>query len=165
MAELTMERIIAGVIDVIAVTAITWIVNTLLYQVIVATNAYHLFNHIYIILSIIIMLYFTTLEGIKGQTIGKEMMGLIVVRKDGRPINVIIAFIRNITKILWIPIVLDWLIARIVCRSDLRLLDKLTQTIVIPEKSYVPPNQRQRQRPPTMQRNIRLEDFREIKYQ
>ena len=82
--------------------------------------------------------------------------------KNGNPVNPLIAFIRNLTKIFWIPVVLDWLIARIVCKSDLRLLDKLTSTIVIPEDGYIPPQQKQRN--PKIQRTIKLEDFRDVEY-
>lgn len=165
MAKVADKRIIAFVIDIITVTALTWIINTLLYQVVTTTNTYYIFNHIYIILNIIIMLYFTILESFKGQTIGKEIMGIKVVKKDGNPINPLIAFIRNLTKIFWIPIVFDWLIACVLCPKDLRLLDKLTGTIVIPEEGYVPPQQRERQKPHNMERRIRLEDFRDIEYQ
>ena len=162
MTKIADQRLMAGIVDIIAVTALTWIINTLLYQVLAMNNAYDLFNHIYLILNIIIMLYFTILEGFKGQTIGKEMMGIKVVMKNGNPVNPLIAFIRNLTKIFWIPVVLDWLIARIVCKSDLRLLDKLTSTIVIPEDGYIPPQQKQRN--PKIQRTIKLEDFRDVEY-
>lgn len=165
MVKVADKRIIAFVIDIVAVTALTWIINTLLYYVLAKTNSYDLFNHIYITLNIIIILYFTVLEGFTGQTIGKEMVGIKVVRKTGESVNIVLAFIRNLSKIFWIPIVLDWLIACFLCPKDLRVLDKLTGTIVIPNDGSVPPQQKERQPPHNMERRIRLEDFRDIEYQ
>ncbi len=156
------KRIIAGIMDIIAVTALIWIINTLLYQLIALSNAYSIFNHSYIILSIVIIIYFTVSEGIKGQTIGKEMMHIKVVSKTGNSINVFTAFIRNLSKICWIPVILDWSLARIISNSDLRLLDKLTKTTVIPEDGYVTLSQKERNS--EIQNDITLKDFENIEY-
>jgi len=49
---------------------------------------------------IIFLVYFTYLEGSKGQTIGKMITKIKVVREDGKPIDMNQAFTRNILRII-----------------------------------------------------------------
>lgn len=81
---------------------------------------------------IIIIGYFTYLEGSRGQTIGKMITKIKVVREDGQPIDMNQAFIRNILRIIdglfvyLIGAVLIW-------RSDKkqRLGDSIAKTVVV----------------------------------
>lgn len=85
------------------------------------------------ILSFIIWLaYYTYLEGTRGQTIGKMVTKIKVVREDGGKIDMNQAFIRNILRII------DGLIAYLVgailiWRSDKkqRLGDSVAKTVVV----------------------------------
>jgi len=81
---------------------------------------------------IITIAYFTYLEGSKGQTIGKMITKIKVVREDGRPIDMSQAFIRNILRLI------DGLIAYLIgailiWRSDKkqRLGDRIAKTVVV----------------------------------
>lgn len=76
--------------------------------------------------------YYTYLEGTRGQTIGKMITKIKVVREDGRPIDMEQAFKRNILRVIdgffvyLIGAVLIW-------RSDKqqRLGDTLAKTVVV----------------------------------
>lgn len=59
------------------------------------------------IIPLIIVLYFVLAEGLYGRTIGKEIMGLRVERVDGKRMDLWSAFIRNISKIYILLLILD----------------------------------------------------------
>lgn len=76
--------------------------------------------------------YYTYLEGSRGQTIGKMITKIKVVREDGKPIDMNQAFKRNILRI--IDGLFAYLIAAIlIWRSDKkqRLGDSIAKTVVI----------------------------------
>lgn len=83
-----------------------------------------------------LLLYFTLAEGLWGATVGKQVMGLRVVRADGSPVSLFDSFIRNVLRFLWfVPVVgiafllLDlWLIHR--GEMDQRIGDRGAETIV-----------------------------------
>ncbi len=81
---------------------------------------------------IIYIAYFTYLEGSRGQTIGKMITKIKVVREDGKPIDMNQAFTRNILRII------DGLIvylvgAILIWRSNKkqRLGDNIAKTVVV----------------------------------
>jgi uncharacterized RDD family membrane protein YckC len=76
--------------------------------------------------------YYTYLEGLQGQTIGKMITKIKVVREDGKPIDMNQAFTRNILRII------DGLIvylvgAILIWRSNKkqRLGDSIAKTVVV----------------------------------
>ena len=76
--------------------------------------------------------YYTYLEGTRGQTIGKMMIKIKVVKEDGNPIDMNQAFTRNILRI--IDGFLVYLIGAIlIWRSDKkqRLGDMIAKTVVV----------------------------------
>ncbi|MDD4653414.1 MAG: RDD family protein [Methanothrix sp.] len=76
--------------------------------------------------------YYTYLEGTKGQTIGKMITKIKVVREDGTPIDMEQAFKRNILRV--IDGLFAYLIGAIlIWRSDKqqRLGDSVAKTVVI----------------------------------
>ena len=76
--------------------------------------------------------YFTLLEGSKGQTVGKMITKIKVVREDGSPIDMSQAFTRNILRI--IDGLFAYLIGAIlIWRSDKqqRLGDSVARTVVV----------------------------------
>ncbi len=78
------------------------------------------------------MLYFTVLEKTKGSSVGKSLMYLRVLSRNGYRISWLQAVIRNLTKIFWFPIIFDWAIGRILKRND-RILGYFTKTVVVNE--------------------------------
>jgi uncharacterized RDD family membrane protein YckC len=76
--------------------------------------------------------YYTYLEGSRGQTIGKMITKIKVVREDGSPIDMNQAFTRNILRI--IDGIIAYLIGAIlIWRSDKkqRLGDSVARTVVV----------------------------------
>ena len=84
------------------------------------------------VVPILILAYFIFLEKTKGSTVGKSLMYLRVISKNGRSISWLQAVIRNLTKIFWFPIIFDWALGRVVRRND-RLFAIFTKTIVVNE--------------------------------
>ncbi|MBQ9026537.1 MAG: RDD family protein, partial [Methanobrevibacter sp.] len=72
------------------------------------------------------------LEKVKGATVGKALMYLRVISRNGYPISWPQAIVRNLTKIYWFPIIFDWAIGNIFRRED-RLFGLFTKTIVVNE--------------------------------
>lgn len=87
----------------------------------------------YSILGFIIYIgYYTLLEGSRGQTIGKMITRIKVVREDGRPIDMGTAFIRNILRVI------DGLILYVIgalliwtSPKKQRLGDRVAKTVVV----------------------------------
>src|SRR5512139_2077353 len=76
--------------------------------------------------------YYTYLEGTRGQTIGKMITKIKVVREDGSPIDMNQAFTRNILRV--IDGLFAYLIGAIlIWRSDKqqRLGDSIAKTVVV----------------------------------
>lgn len=59
---------------------------------------------------ILSVLYFAVLESWYGWTLGKRIMGLETVKTGGTKPSLDVAFIRNISKIYWIIVLLDVII-------------------------------------------------------
>ena len=59
------------------------------------------------LIPIFVFLYFLLAEGLFGRTLGKEIMGLRVERVDGKPMDLRSSFIRNISKIHWLLLLID----------------------------------------------------------
>jgi uncharacterized RDD family membrane protein YckC/DNA-binding transcriptional ArsR family regulator len=84
----------------------------------------------------LLWLYSTLLEGFNGQSIGKRVMGLKVVRTDGKKMSYDHAAIRNFGKILPIlPFDLFIGIWRIPDKTFMRYFDKFAGTTVIDLRS------------------------------
>lgn len=87
----------------------------------------------YNILGFIIYIgYYTLLEGSRGQTIGKMVTRIKVVREDGRPIDMGAAFIRNILRV--IDALIFYIIGAILIWTSpkkQRLGDRVAKTVVV----------------------------------
>lgn len=132
MASLFTRRVLAYVIDFFVVSAFMWIVSYLLSIFINPYSSFQIYTYFPYVVPILIMVYFILLEKIKGATVGKSLMYLRVISKNGRRISWIQAVVRNLSKIFWFPIIFDWAIGRILSRND-RLLGLFTKTVVVNE--------------------------------
>jgi uncharacterized RDD family membrane protein YckC len=122
-------RFISFLIDTIVLGVLIGFIGSILGFSVVSQTAGWGFG----LLSFIIFLaYFTYLEGSKGQTIGKMVTKIKVIREDGGKINMNQAFTRNILRV--IDGLLAYLIGAIlIWRSDKkqRLGDNIAKTVVI----------------------------------
>jgi len=103
------KRIIAIVIDSIIVGIATIIVFIAVFFPLFLANPVWFFNWLSFpfAMGLIYVLYFTITESSYGCTIGKGIVGLTVVAVDGGRPSFEEAFVRNISKIYWILLILD----------------------------------------------------------
>ncbi len=119
----------ALIIDAIIVTLFTALINNLLYILFTLLNLPSLLSiYSYVILIVVTMAYFTIFEAKTNKTIGKKMLHLYVSDVEGY-MSYKKAFIRNLTKLYWIPLIFDIIIGKILNYPS-RLFDKLAGTDV-----------------------------------
>jgi uncharacterized RDD family membrane protein YckC len=133
-------RIIALIIDSIIIGVITWILATIILIPLLLTGTLYTFwlGYGYTLLfplfvGILEVLYFAILEVAWGATIGKRLMGLTVQMTNGNKITIDKALIRNISKIYWPLLLLDWIIALVTQGADRRqkYTDRIAGTTVV----------------------------------
>ncbi|MCP8317065.1 MAG: RDD family protein, partial [archaeon] len=133
------RRIIALVIDSIIVGAGAWILTAILFLPILFSAGWPSFwaspwswLQFPFVMGLIYILYFTITESAYSYTLGKRIMGLRVITLKGEIPNFEKAFIRNISKIYWILLLLD-VIGGLATRGDPRqkYSDRIADTLVI----------------------------------
>lgn len=80
---------------------------------------------------LVILAYFILAEGFYSRTIGKEIMGLRVARLDGRPVDIGASFLRNISKVHFILLIVDT-VAGLAMRGEptQKFSDRIAGTVV-----------------------------------
>lgn len=132
MASVFTRRVIAYIIDFFVVSAFMWIVSYLLSIFINPYGSFQIYMYFPYVVPFLILLYFAVLEKNKSSTVGKSLMYLRVISRNGYNISWVQAIVRNLTKIFWVPIIFDWAFGKIFKRND-RLLGLFTKTIVVNE--------------------------------
>lgn len=124
------RRIVAIIIDAIIIWVIWWVFS-LIVSFGTIFHGYGYWLGIGFFHGIIWFLYSAILEGIREATIGKMVLNLRVVSNEG-PFDMAKAFIRNISKIFWVFLLLDWIVG-FVTEGDprQRFLDRIGNTTVI----------------------------------
>lgn len=135
MATVFTRRVIAYFIDFFVVSAFMWIISFLLSIFINPYGTFQPYNYLGYVVPIIGLIYFVYLEKTKQATVGKSLMYLQVVSRNGYPITWIQAIVRNLTKIFWFPIIFDWVLGKIFKSND-RLFGTFTKTMVVNEIQY-----------------------------
>jgi uncharacterized RDD family membrane protein YckC/DNA-binding transcriptional ArsR family regulator len=134
------NRAFAFVIDFALILAITMAI-TFVPEVLSLSVADFLSNGISALLFItigLLWLYSTLLEGFNGQSIGKRVIGLKVVRTDGKKMSYDHAAVRNFGKVLPLlpfDLLIGW---RIKNTAFMRYFDKFAGTTVIDLRSHFP---------------------------
>ncbi len=108
-----------------------WIVSYLLSVFINPYGSFQIYTYFPYVVPVLILVYFIVLEKSKGATIGKSLMYLRVISRNGHRISWIQAVVRNLTKIFWFPIIFDWAIGKLL--SNDRIFGVFTKTIVVNE--------------------------------
>jgi len=130
MQNLWGKRFTALIIDAFVISLIIWILSALIYPLIGLVGGFGILNYWPILTVLIITGYFTYLEGNYSTTFGKTLMKIRVV-SDKDKLNYQKAFIRNLSKILWIPLIIDLIAGYAAGGSKIRYLDKIAGTDVI----------------------------------
>ena len=129
MQNLWGKRFAALIIDFLVVILIIWVFSAIIYPLIAAANIFGILNYWLILTAVIVMAYFTYFEGKLHTTPGKNVMKIEVVVDEGE-MNYQKAFIRNLSKILGIPLILDIIVDYVAGNSKLRYLDEVAGTDV-----------------------------------
>ncbi|MGH2639906.1 MAG: RDD family protein [Rhabdochlamydiaceae bacterium] len=136
------RRVIAYIIDWIIVSIAAAILGLIAVGLLVGLSAFTATNFFFPfggigfgilgISALLFLLYFTVMEGTYQRTVGKSFLGLRVSTVDGGPIDMGQAFIRNISKIYWLLLLLDLIGGFFLnVRPGQRYLDKVANTIVV----------------------------------
>jgi uncharacterized RDD family membrane protein YckC len=129
------KRTYAYLMDFILMLAVV-LVPTLLNALTLFTgdSVYSGFNMMFFIALVLLWGYSTLLEGFRGQTLGKRVMGLQVVRIDGKNLFYDYAAVRNFGKAFLLPF--DVFIGlRLNDKRFIRYFDKFSGTTVIDLKT------------------------------
>jgi uncharacterized RDD family membrane protein YckC len=88
------------------------------------------------LLGILEILYFVFMEVSYGATLGKKVLGLQVQMVNGSKVTFDKAFIRNISKIYWLFLLIDWILAIAIAGHDQRqkYTDRIAGTTVVSVK-------------------------------
>lgn len=132
------KRAYAYIIDFFVVSAFMWILAYIAYFFINYFNIFGVYQYAIFLLPFIILVYFTLMEGSIGATVGKRLMFIQVVtpvrgyRYRYTRISYAQAFVRSLSKIFWLPIILDILLGKL--SGNVRILDRISRTIVVEER-------------------------------
>jgi uncharacterized RDD family membrane protein YckC len=133
-------RLVALIIDSIILGIVAWILLAILFVPLLFSGALYSFwlgfgNFLILpfITGILEVLYFAFFEVYMGATIGKKILGLQVQLVNGGKVTFDKAFIRNISKIYWILLLLDWIVAVVTPGPDQRqkYSDRIAGTTVV----------------------------------
>lgn len=139
------KRIIAAIIDGVIIGVIAWIIISMFFY------GWGFWGGS-LIFGVLWLLYFTFMEGTRGATIGKQLLHLKVVSTSGN-MDISKAFIRNISKIFWILLLIDIAVG-FATEGDRRqrFLDRYANTVVVKEGEsppYMPPSLPPQSYPPS----------------
>jgi len=133
------RRLVAFIIDSVIVSICTWIIAAIItipFILIAATTGlprymYDPFTFPFFA-GILSVLYFTLLETYYGWTFGKRIMNLKTTKLDGQKPPLDLAFIRNISKIYWVLILIDTVIG-LATPGDIhqKVTDRIAGTTVV----------------------------------
>ena len=140
-------RLIALVIDSIITGIIGYIIYIILLPILFTSTTIFGITYLNVpwyagvfllpfIYGIILVLYSAFLEvSWGGMTLGKKLLGLQVQTSSGGKVTFDKAFIRNISKIYWLFLFLDWLLGIVTPGNKLqKYTDRIAGTVVVQTK-------------------------------
>ncbi|MBM4240202.1 MAG: RDD family protein [Euryarchaeota archaeon] len=130
MKYLWLKRLASLIIDAVILTALMWLISALIYPLIIVTNSFILFRYWLLLAGLIIIVYFTYLEGKYATTVGKSVLKIKVTALEGK-MGYKKAFIRNLSKIYWFPLIVDFLVGIFAAGPDQRTMDRIAKTLVV----------------------------------
>lgn len=111
-------------------TLILWLLSAVIFPLLLLTNTFYIFNYWLLLAALIIIGYFTYTEGKWRETPGKRLIRIKVTALEGE-MDYRKAFIRNLSKIYWLPLLFDVFIGWIIGDTKRRFLDKIANTVVV----------------------------------
>ena len=83
------------------------------------------------LIPLVILAYFILADWLFGRTLGKQVMGLKVAKKDGKPVDLWTSIVRNISKINFVLLILD-VAAGLAMRGDTsqKFSDRYAGTVI-----------------------------------
>jgi uncharacterized RDD family membrane protein YckC len=124
------QRFAALLVDIIIITLFMWIISSIIFMLLAGVGIFSFLNYWIFIGAILIIVYFTYMEGKTSSTFGKRLFKLRVEAVKGS-MSYKKAFIRNLSKILWLPLILDVILGFLMGDSNDRFLDKVSETYVV----------------------------------
>lgn len=124
------RRFAALMVDIIILTLFMYIVSSIIFLLFAKLGSFSVLNYWILIGAIIIIVYFTYMEGKTSSTLGKRLLKLRVMAVQG-DMNYKKAFIRSLSKILYLPLIVDVLLGFLFGDSNDRILDKASRTYVV----------------------------------
>ncbi|MDA4128751.1 MAG: RDD family protein [Thaumarchaeota archaeon] len=111
LQELWIRRVIAFVIDAIIIGLAVGILYALLFfSTAFAFNSFGFLEFGFLfpgLTSVLLFFYFTLLDFVNGRTFGKMVLELRVITTDGTKLDLARSFLRNVSKLYWLLLVLD----------------------------------------------------------
>ena len=130
MENLWGRRFVALIVDIIILTLFMYIMTAVIFLLFAGVGIFSVLNYWIFMAAIIIIVYFTFMEGKTNSTLGKNLLKLQVMTFNGN-MGYKKAFIRSLSKILYVPLIVDVLLGFIFGDSNDRILDKISDTYVV----------------------------------
>jgi uncharacterized RDD family membrane protein YckC len=133
-------RLVAFIIDSIIIGIVAGIIYFFVIGSLLASGSWLLWWGSYLVLPFLLgvleILYFVFMEVSYGATLGKKVLGLQVQTVNGSKVTFDKAFIRNISKIYGLFLLLDWILAIAIAGHDQRqkYTDRIAGTTVVSVK-------------------------------
>ena len=124
------RRFVALIVDIIILTLFMYIITAVIFLLFAGVGIFSVLNYWIFMAAIIIIVYFTFMEGKTNSTLGKNLLKLQVMTFNGN-MGYKKAFIRSLSKILYVPLIVDVLLGFIFGDSNDRILDKVSDTYVV----------------------------------
>jgi uncharacterized RDD family membrane protein YckC len=128
------RRFAALLVDIIILTLFMYVVSAIVFLLFAQLGIFSALNYWIIIAAIIIIVYFTLMEGITDSTLGKRLFKLKVKAVNG-DVGYKKSFIRSLSKIYYFPLILDIILGFIFADSNDRILDKISGTYIVFENN------------------------------
>jgi len=129
-------RLVAFIIDSIIIGIVASIIYFFVILLVVSGGLWLVWGPLLVLgflLGVLELLYFMFMDTTYGATLGKRIMGLHVQMVDGSKVTFEKAFIRNISKIFWLFLLLDWILGVATPGHDQRqkYTDRIAGTTVV----------------------------------
>jgi uncharacterized RDD family membrane protein YckC len=137
-------RLVAFIIDSIIIGIIAAIIYFVVILAVITSGVFFLWGPILLlglILGILELLYFMFMDSSYGATLGKRILGLQVQTVNGGKVSFDKAFIRNVSKIFWLFLLIDWILGVATPGPDSRqkYTDRIAGTTVVSARAAFSP--------------------------